>query len=341
MISYNCKNESDLFVGFNSAEADSTYESLEHFKCSAQMVKKLWEDMRKIFFSQLRDEQNTDTIKQKASAWYVACYSSAENKKRLKVLSFPWIIEDVLGSMFSIRNYDYFSKSVVESYCSNRDDYNCMSRFIQKIELKNEISKLVNTPLVLSGAFGLFLFDESNEVHLISVNSSISIKNMKEMLDDHFDKVSVSSDELTLVCQQDENTMFTISESRVSLLRFLYMRRLIFENPLLLTFLYALVHFARMDGLFSVLNTENVKLEVLVEHCSAFYLKENNIDDLSQSELDQCYAELSSCPKSHDCVDEWSKLQDFLDDFCRNEENFLRIGLGKTLLKFYKENGLG
>ena len=71
---------------------------------------------RKIFFKDL-DQFKPNDRQLKASAWYVACYSSAENK-RFKILSFPWIIEDVLQSFSNIENYDLFSKSIIETFAN-------------------------------------------------------------------------------------------------------------------------------------------------------------------------------------------------------------------------------
>ena len=246
-----------------------------------------------LFFSQLRADPN-QKILEKASAWYYVCYSSSENK-RLKVLSFPWILEDVLNK-FNAKNYDNLSRSIVENYCENRDDYQSMLRYTKKVDLKNKINKLIDTQLVICGSFGLFLFENNNEIQLIErgdfYNEKMDFDQVKTKLEAYYDKVSVGND--LIKCQHSDDVEFTISESRNAILRFLYIRQMIFTKPILLAFLYSIVHFARADGIFSFLNTKKVKLDHYLEFCIEFCIKENFLSDISIADIEKYFDETFS-----------------------------------------------
>jgi hypothetical protein len=344
LVCFDCKTESQLFVGFNLNE--KSYEAKDSFKQSSSVITKLWEKMRHTFTDQLKAEKislgsNLKTIEkltyQKASAWYVAAYTH-ESNKNTRIISFPWIIEDILNK-FAIKNCDFFSKSIVENYLKRRDDFQSMSRFIQKIEIKNELCYQIKENLFLSGSFGLFLFDKHNEIQLLIYKPKKRLNEIKTILENVYDNVSMTSDG-QIKCYHNNEHEFVLAECEISFRRFAYMKKMIHSNPLLLPFLYTIIHFARNNGVFQILNSEKIKWEIFVEFCIQFYVKENDLNDLNNSEIEEYISELYANRNTNDCSDTWISFQDQLDEYAQNETNFCENQLGANLLNFYKKNAL-
>lgn len=326
---FGCWQESEIFIGLylNSSHSE---ESRDFQKLSHSMIKKLWNYMRSKFFELAQDSK--EIAFQIASAWYFVCYSSAENKN-LRILSFPWILEDVLHN-FKIENYDHLSKSIVDKFCSSRDDLQMISRYIQKIEFKNEIEKILDLKLLICGSFGLFLFEQTNEIQIFVYNPNESTwplldESKKDLLEEYFDCVSFNDGILS--CQESEEILFTINESLNSVKRFLYLRKSIFKNVQLLPVFYSIVHFARLDGLFLTLSQEKIKLDNYLEFCFDFFLQKNLVTSVSDLEVEQEFLALDQNDNLFDLFEDWSKLHDKID---RLEDSKAK----EMILRFYKEN---
>ena len=110
LTNFDCKTESDLLIGslLGSSNKKSN-ESKSDFKISSELVKKLWLFYREDFFREfnLNHEHYSNLprdVYAKASAWYVACYTH-QNKKSIRILSFPFIVEDILSRFENIENF--------------------------------------------------------------------------------------------------------------------------------------------------------------------------------------------------------------------------------------------
>jgi hypothetical protein len=260
---FECKNESELFVGLSINSNEKRYEAAKEFKNCSDTIRKLWTRMREIFTVQLKSEclpcSNRHTMEQlaikKASAWYVACYKNKKNSF-LKILSFPWIVEDILNGI-QIKNYDFFSKSIVENYLLCRDNFQSMSRFIQKIELTNELSRQIGEKIFLIGSFGLFIFEKLNSIQLYIFKPTKTVSKINESLKKFYANVSMTN-EGNIICYQDDEHDFTLNTCNTSFRRFIYSKKIIHKHPLLLPFLFSILHFASSNGIFKILFAQKI-----------------------------------------------------------------------------------
>ncbi len=338
MVNMNCKTESELMVGL-SLDSSLSNSLRNSFKTAVKYLQNLFTLMRQAFFGEFgldhKHQYNVrkvdSTLYRKASAWYIACYKHEANIK-LKILSFPWIVDDILSHLH-VFDRDCLSESILREYINFRDDYHSMSRFIQKIELKREIVEAMDLDLVLGGTYGLFLFENNNEIQLYATRENVAMEEyLAENLMDYYDNVTLLNKDL-IKCQHDDDVTFTVhSYDKSALLTFLYVRRTIMRNPLLLPVLYTIVHYIRTDNIFLLLNSENVKLDCLIEYFIDFLILtgfiRNSIDvDATQTELD----ELHRFDDTVDVINEWIEFHDSLLDV---DEKTNQIGL--VLIRFYK-----
>lgn len=137
---YGCKHECELFVGICLGDICKNEENKGNLsQISAIELKSLWQFYRNHFYKEINDNlKSNETLESKASkqasAWYVACYSSELNLTRTKIISFPWIIENVFHHINNVTRFDQFSKSVVKNYLYQREKYNGIATFIEKVE---------------------------------------------------------------------------------------------------------------------------------------------------------------------------------------------------------------
>lgn len=259
MAHFKCNCESELFVGFYMSSSHSD-EAKNFFQLSSMMVKNLWLHMRREFLNNNTSEQQPLEIKRirgkKASAWYYACYSSEENKQ-LRIISFPWIVEDYLYRFVgSIKNYDFFSKSLVDKFLDVKNEQQMVSRFAQTLELQRDLSWIMKSPLILCGAFGLFLFENNTELNFFLLGPSRSIcDDDVDELENFYDYVLLDKPDknasASLTCNHADDVKFSIYEcDELTVLRFMYIRKTILQNPIMLPVLYTILHFARLDNLF-------------------------------------------------------------------------------------------
>lgn len=340
---FGCCQESELFVGVFLSSSHND-EAKDFYKLSCMMIKKLWKHMREQFAKRLRHEKLTkrtekDIEHKIASAWYYACYLSQEENKKLRILSFPWILEDVLYK-FDIKNNDLLSHSIIDKFCTCRDDLQLISRFIQKIELKEELEQITNLNLIICGSFGLFLFEDTNEVQLFVYNKnsskSLITEDTKDILDESFYNVSLNDN--IIACNDSEDLSFTINDSTSSVKRYLYLRKSIFNNPQLLPVFFSIIHFARLDNIFLTLNLEKLKLDNYLEFCLDYFIEQNYVTGINDSEIEQEFQDLGkkSNHKMFDSFDDWSQVHDFIDDMEHHTDE-TKIQIGKMILNFYKE----
>ncbi|CAF0737858.1 unnamed protein product [Brachionus calyciflorus] len=333
---FNCSQEAELFVGIylNSVSSD---EAKDFFKLSSFMIKKLWSYMREKFMRTLKNEYKINGEEERikiqiVSAWYFVCYSHKENSN-LRILSFPWILEDCLN-LIEIKNYDLFSQSIFEKFIENRHDFQMISRFAHQIDLKSQIEKITGLKYVLTGSFGLFLFEDQNDVQLIVYNPEkrkLLTEKVSENLEDYFDNVFYNDGVIT--CDESEKISFILTDSSETIKRFLYLRKSIFNNPELLLVFYFSVHFAKEDNLFITLNQDRVKLDSYLIFLLDYLQQEKFVSKISESEIEQDFLDLEKKEKS-DCYDNWMNVHDYLDDL--NSDFAVSKQAGKMILNFYQ-----
>ena len=102
---------------------------------------------------------------------------------------------------------------------------------------------------------GLFLFDFSaNEFHFKADNNDTHDREMpaivKDLLENEFGSVLIEN-QTDIKCQLDEGFSLKISlSSSHSKQRFLFLRKVIFENDFMLPLFYTILHFVRQDVKF-------------------------------------------------------------------------------------------
>ncbi len=336
---FGCRNESELFVGLclNSNQSD---QAKENYKLSTRMIKDMFVLYREIFFKEFSlDPTNHGILPKeaflKASAWYFSCYSSPDNKKN-KIISFPWVVEDVLQNLNKIENSDSLFKSTIENYCKLSRNNQALSLYLENIQIKKEISQTIQHELMIVGSQGLFLFEDISSIDLqllICSEKFESMASIKQNLDKHY--YNVILDKNVVKCQIDDLTSITIFHSVPAISRFIYLSTHIFANPFLLPLFYTVVHFARLSNIFLFLNTEAVKLDLFQEFFLQFCIQNNYIQE------EEIVAEQSQFKsRSDDMYFEWLKLHDDLNDFVAGK-NQLKLNnnnnSSQILLKFYNE----
>ena len=329
---FSCKNESELFVGLciNSSQSD---EAKEKFKLSSQMIQDLFALYRVAFFKEFSlDHANYGILAKeaytKASAWYAACYSSVYNKKH-KIISFPWIVEDILQSFRNIQNSDSFSKSIVENYCKLSLSNQALSVYLENIQIKKEISQIIGHDLMIVGSHGLFLFEDTSRIDLhlvISEHQVNSFASIQTSLCECFYNVLV--DKNVIKFEMDDVTSITIFCSDQTIARFVYLREHILKNPVMLPLFYAVLHFARLENVFLFLNSEKIKLDLFLEFLLAFC-------------VDNHYVQEETVEQSHQLGDmyfDWLRFHDDLSDSLIGQ-NGLKLDnkSSEIILKFYNE----
>jgi hypothetical protein len=286
MSLFGVKHESELLVGIYMSSTHNE-EAKDFYKLSSMMLRKLWKYMRTNYFfkrpSSLIDDEVKVYCLQKASAWYFVSYTSELNRK-LKILSFPWMLEDVfitsaantgLTKSFQIRNYDIFAESLLKKFITDSQNLQFMSRFIEKLELKDSLSELSGQNLMLTGAYGLFLFENRiTDFQLSFLNSNASIADLKRvrvrLQNERFRNLNLVND--VLICKHDEDVAFSLSvDSAAAIQRFLFIREVLIRNAYLMPVVYAIVHMARQDDLFTVLNTDKIKLDAFLIFCLDYF----------------------------------------------------------------------
>jgi hypothetical protein len=257
LTNFECKAESDLLIGslLGSSNKKSN-ESKSDFKISSDLVKNLWTFYREDFFGEFKlDHQQYSNLPRdvymKASAWYVACYNHHSNKS-IRILSFPFIVEDILSRFTNIENYNILSRSIVLKHSEYMKKHQLVSRYVEKIKFKNYLSNLLERNLITVGSIGLFLFEENNQLQqliaVVNENEKLNFEEIKEILEEEEFENVICGDTF-LKCEHDKEISFSISISKIDLQRFIYIRKIIFSNPILFSILYVIAHFAKLDRL--------------------------------------------------------------------------------------------
>lgn len=373
LVYFDFKYECELFVG-SYLNQDRLYDDSKNTcKLAVTTLSKLWYHMREEFFREFADDReisqkvktidySNENIYLKASAWYVACYSNELNyKTNLKVLSFPWILEDVFMKFKKFRNYDQFSQSIVTKYLKNLHKYQLISRYMNNISYKDKLSNDIQLNLFFYGACGLFLFENSQDIDLIvykDVNTVVQWVNMlqnqhestledssnsieltpiidntlKSKLEDDENLENVTIIGNTILCQTSLEFAFTITDSIDTLLRQIYIRETIFLNDYLLPLFHLIVHFIRLDNLFIQLQNDKITLDLFLLYVidylnSKRYLK-TYLNDA------KFFKNIEELLKNPDEANKWLQLHDNLEQL--EIEN--KIDLRKMLLEFYHEH---
>jgi hypothetical protein len=127
-----------------------------------------------------------------------------------------------------------------------------VSRYVEKIKFKNYLSNLLERNLITVGSIGLFLFEENNQLQqliaVVNENEKLNFEEIKEILEEEEFENVICGDTF-LKCEHDKEISFSISISKIYLQRFIYIRKIIFSNPILFSILYVIAHFAKLDRL--------------------------------------------------------------------------------------------
>ena len=331
MAQYECKTESELLIGvFFHLNKNSDAGSKNDFKLSMHMVKNLWIYFRKIFFEEFEiDHENYSELPKKvllkASAWYIACYTHHGNRS-LRILSFPWIIEDIL-TRFKFKSYSLLSKSILLKYTEFKKQL--IGQYNEKINLKSYLEDVLNLRLFMMSAIDLFVYKENNmsQFQIIKPKPFYDYRKLKQILDeDNFYNVDISSHHLT--CKHDFLTTFRITNStNYDLSRYLYIRKAVFSNRFLLPILHVIVHFAHLDKVFTFLSSQKINLNLFLIFCIQYFEKKK----LIEIDANMNYAEvITQNQKDFDKYDDWSNLFNSI-----NVDLMNHVEIGDILLNFY------
>jgi hypothetical protein len=213
------------------------------------------------------------------------CYRSELNQK-VRILSFPWIVGDVFSSSdknasvlpFKIQNYDIFSASLLSRLTQDAHDRHFMPRFFDKLQLKDIVSDECKRDMIVTGEFGLFLFEDrfaTHDVELSLLGQTTPEFDILKWLSSQLIGAGYNSVKFfnkKIVCKHDEDMSFSLSEhSAVNVKRFLYLRTVIFKNPYLLPVFYTIVHMARNGELFTILSSEMIELDTFLIYCVEYF----------------------------------------------------------------------
>ena len=301
------------------------------------MIRKFWEHLRKEFYDSLGIKPSTYSIAaiEKASAWYLAAYTSKANE-RLRIISFPWILEDVLQRL-RVNNIDRFSYSLVRKYCQNREEQQLVSVFIDKIEQMNYYCETVDGEFVLIGLSGLFLFEEGNAGSQLVYNGTDTIHEVGRRLKNMFDQIDEEDGVLKCHDFQSESTL-VIYKSTAAHRRLVYLRNAIFEYPLLLPYLYTISHFIHLDKLFVVFKSEKLKLEWFLELLVEYYLHKHELSPVDSVKVEK---EFQDGIHFKLLINKWCRTQTKLNEYLSVQDKKAQNNVGRSVLEFYKEFAFG
>lgn len=283
--------ECELFIGsITDNMKEKSNEKKTDFGLSLNMLQKIWSNMRTQFFAQFKSR--IYEMQLKASAWYVACYSHNSNDET-RILSFPWIVEDVLMQIETFKNYDHFGESMRKKYFEsidiNSDYYERIMRF------KSQLESILNYKLYICNSYGLFLFEDNDHVEFIIydeneiqdfigkgnldsnlVNRSSLISKLRERLTglEWFKNINVTTNSLMLEC---DHFIIEISESKLALLRYAYLNATIKANMYLLPMFYVILHYLRLDNLHKILEKEGVSLDFMLAYIIGYLKSQKNL----------------------------------------------------------------
>ena len=281
------------------------------------------------------------SIYKKASAWYIACYEAHDANKHLRILSFPWIVEDVIQRFPNIKSTpDTFATSIIEQYLSLNNREKAFETYTEVVKLKENVSKRTSLRLTLVDMVGLFLFDFSaNEFHFQADNNDTihdrekMLEFVKDLLEHEFDLVSIeennNNDTDIIKCQLDQGFSLRISlpsssssPRSYSKQRFLFLRQVILENDFMLPLFGTILHFVRQDVKFIDITTFD--REWYLEFFAMYCIQNEFIREPSQS-------------ATYDFFDD---DDNGLNELCHiyDSLSYKEPGLtGRILLEFYRE----
>ena len=185
---FGCSQEAEIFSSVRlTTETLSDYDK-DLFTLCSQTMSSLWSHTRAQFDAMVAKHARNGVKNARAkcaSAWYYACYTHKTNRQWPRVLSFPWVVEDVLladssssssssssNSPSRFRNVDTFAASVARQFAESLSEMQSVSRYLDKVRLCDEVSHMVGSRVLIAGAFGLFLFEESCDAQFIIVRDS-------------------------------------------------------------------------------------------------------------------------------------------------------------------------
>lgn len=322
MSYFGCDSESELFIGVCVSGAQND-EARDKKKVSSMSIRKIWKFFRDEFFEQFENILDLpDIAYQQASAWYVACYSDNKINNKIRILSFPWIIEDVFQKFPNIYQFDHFSNSILNNYLEFNERKNV---FIEIIKLKEKVSEIIKEKLIIAGLFGLFISENLNDFHFYIVsekpinNISSILANLEHEFENVTSEINDGVPKMPIKCQLDNpESFFTISFIKNDIERFLYLRQIMFENDILLPLFYSILHFARIDSL-------DIKFETYLEFFVTYCIKKKfikKIQNIIKSESDE--------------IDEWFRIYESLQ-FMPEKKFKMPSTIGQIILNFYRD----
>jgi hypothetical protein len=332
MNQFECNTESELLIGvFFHSNKQNDSKSKNDFKLSTHMVKNLWKYFRELFFEEfnLNSEEYSGLPKRvflKASAWYVACYSHNANYAKTRIISFPWIVEDIL-CRFKVKNYSILSKSILDEYCELSNQL--VDKYYEQFELKQYLEDSFDLTLFMPSSIDMFISkDKDNFAQFESIlpNNICNYQKLKQILeDDRFYNIKITTNDL--ICEHDYETRFRVSDSKYNLSRYLYIRESMFSNPFLLPIFHVIVHFVRLDKVLSQLSTQGINLDVFLIFCIK-YFKKKKLIKINENN--------NNSEKMLRNVNEFDKYDDWSNAFNLISTNLMHeIDVGNYLLKFY------
>jgi RNA-dependent RNA polymerase len=142
-------------------------------KLASLLVQNIRSKTRSSFFTP--DVQGDERAQlKKASAWYYTCYSQSEGNQA-KILSFPWLVEDVLMKIVESKSFDSleisFSKSLISIFQAFNSKYSLSHHLLERYELLRTIESLAFqvSPSMQVKPYGstvLFLFDLTSDLNI-------------------------------------------------------------------------------------------------------------------------------------------------------------------------------
>ena len=172
---YNIENEGEILSNsLLQNDMMGNEDKKDVVKLASLLVQNIRSKTRSSFFT---PDVQGDGIAQmkKASAWYYACYSQSDGSQT-NILSFPWLVEDVLIKIVEGKSFDSleisFSKSLISTFQAFNCKYSLSHHLLERYELLRTIESIAFqvSPSIQVKPYGstvLFLFDLTSDLNIL------------------------------------------------------------------------------------------------------------------------------------------------------------------------------
>lgn len=280
---YSLSREADLITSYSNSTVSKRDMAYHHDWLNLQQLYRM-EFFREFGGESVLHSRSPDDIsklQQKAVAWYCAAYEFKSTNKgdpMQRILSFPWIVGDVLSSLQgpspnipADKFYEDVTSSIMEQ----------LKPYTQRLNMRSNVEKILkekfeDASVQMFGSSLLLLFGDSSDVDLCVSGKGVQLEDVYNWIKISVPECELISSAKVPIIRTTNSTEFSfdITLDTSGLSKSLTLLHLIRNKPELLPLLFVVVSFGRRIGLCGsklALPASQI-VEVFVSH----YLQKDN-----------------------------------------------------------------